>query len=112
MDAHNTYSIILLFIYSGVGRCCASPSKGNMGTVSGGGLHNTTGAAVVAWSVRIISVVVSFEAVSSTTASRVVHALSMVCILLGWFRDYFTCTVYALLGCFKGVSPSIKNSCE
>lgn len=46
-----------------------------MGTVSGGGLHSTTGAAVVAWSVWVVSVVVSSEAVSSTTASRVVHTL-------------------------------------
>ena len=58
-----------------------------MGAIPGGGLHCTTSAQVVAWSVWVISVVVGVEAVSSTTTARVVITCFTNGVhFIGWFR--------------------------
>ena len=49
-----------------------------MGNVSGGGIHSTNSVTMATWPVWVITVVVSFETVSSTTAPRVSSTVNIL----------------------------------
>ena len=79
-----------------------------MGAISGGGLHCTTSAPVVAWSVWVISVVVGVEAVTSTTTARVVFTCFTNSVhFIGWFRGILKFYTVCIIRVFQGSLPCI-----